>query len=82
MTCCGQRRAIAMTPGKAMASKQPRRPNSRSVLYQYNGATAMTVVGPLSGRRYRFDQPGAIVQVDSRDVPSMVGLPHLHRRNP
>ena len=39
----------------------------------------MTVLGPVSGLKYRFGQPGAKVQIDSRDVFSMAGLPNLRR---
>jgi hypothetical protein len=39
----------------------------------------MTVTGPASGVKYRFEQPGAKAQIDSRDVYSMAGLPNLRR---
>jgi hypothetical protein len=37
----------------------------------------MTVIGPISGRRYRFDRPGARVVIDARDRPSFVGIANL-----
>jgi hypothetical protein len=39
----------------------------------------MTVIGSISGTRYRFDQPGAKVQIDRRDLSSLAGLPNLSR---
>jgi hypothetical protein len=41
----------------------------------------MTVMGPISGARYRFDRPGAKVQIDGRDLSSLAGLPNLRRVN-
>jgi hypothetical protein len=51
-----------------------------SVAFEYAGATALTAVGAITGRRYRFDRPGAAVDVDLRDAPSLGGVPHLRRR--
>jgi hypothetical protein len=55
------------------------RPVSSAALYQYTGATGMTVIGPISGATYRFDQPGAKKQIDARDISSLAGLPYLRR---
>jgi hypothetical protein len=52
---------------------------SRSVLYEYIGATGMTVTGPTSGQRYRFGAPGSRLQIDPRDASSFAGLPNLRR---
>jgi len=40
----------------------------------------MTVTGSVTGRRYRFGATGARVEVDSRDGPSLAGVPNLRRR--
>jgi hypothetical protein len=79
MSCCGQRRAqITGSGGTIEPARAPRRlPNV--ALYEYTGATGMTVTGPVSGMKYRFGQPGAQLQVDPRDVSSMAGLPNLSR---
>jgi hypothetical protein len=79
MFCCGQGRGRVAMNGKA-ASPAPRpRPVSSAVLYEYVGATGMSVIGPISGTQYRFAGPGAKVQIDRRDVGSMAGLPNLRR---
>jgi hypothetical protein len=49
------------------------------VLFEYAGSTGLTATGPFTGRRYRFDGPGARVEVDARDVPSLMGIPNLRR---
>jgi hypothetical protein len=77
MACCGQMRGLASASGRAVETNQRPRPTRRSVLYEYTGTTGMTVTGPVSGLKYRFEQPGHKVQVDSRDVSSMAGLPNL-----
>ena len=47
--------------------------------FRYLGATALTVVGPITGRRYHFIRAGAVLEVDSRDAPSVGTVPHLSR---
>ena len=47
-------------------------------VFEYVGATALTVVSPITRKTYRFDKPGARIEVDLRDrswiafVPSLV----------
>jgi hypothetical protein len=47
--------------------------------FQYIGKTALTVIGPVSDRHYRFRQFRAIVEVDSRDSESLATLPNLRQ---
>jgi len=79
MNCCGQGRGRVATNGKAMTAPRRPAPVSGVALYEYTGKTAMTVFGPISGARYRFERPGAKVQIDGRDISSLAGLPNLHR---
>jgi hypothetical protein len=39
----------------------------------------MTVVGPSTGNRYRFDRPGARAVIDPRDQAAVAGVPHLRQ---
>jgi len=48
-----------------------------AVFFEYVGETGLTVLGPITGRHYRFSAPGARVAVDSRDAPSVMAVPHL-----
>lgn len=48
-------------------------------LFEYTGATALTVFGAGTGVRYRFAHPGARVAVQPRDAPAMSGVPSLRR---
>lgn len=46
-------------------------------LFEYVGASALTVIGPASGLRYRFDRPGARLAVDPRDSVALQAIPLL-----
>jgi hypothetical protein len=50
-------------------------------VYEYVGATALTVIGPGSGLRYRFDRPGAALAVDPRDRAALDAVPLLRARS-
>jgi hypothetical protein len=50
-----------------------------AVVFEYTGRTGLTVIGAASGRRYRFDGPGARVVVNPRDRPSVARVPKLRQ---
>jgi hypothetical protein len=79
MACCGQRR-VNFGPGRPFSGYATQHENSSAmVTFEYTGPTGMTVVGPISGLKYRFGSPGARVQVNWRDVASMALVPNLLR---
>jgi hypothetical protein len=47
--------------------------------FEYTGKTGLTAIGSATGKHYRFASTGAQVAVDSRDAPSMAGVPNLRR---
>jgi hypothetical protein len=82
--CCGKNR-IAISQSRtasarkgAQAAHMPAPPQHSTVAYfQYCGRTAMTVIGPVSGMRYRFPAPGSRLPVDIRDraaVAAVLGM--------
>jgi hypothetical protein len=91
MFCCGKKRTEI--DGRARSNKSsdeaahstssantPLRPVIPAhAQFEYTGATALTAVGSITRRRYRFSAPGAIVDVDERDAPSLAAVPHLRR---
>ena len=78
MGCCGQSRRQVGSIGTARRPGNGSPPARRfSVVFEYLGDTAMTVVGPASGRRYRFERRGARVVVDPRDRPGLARVPRL-----
>ncbi len=49
------------------------------VNFEYTGKTALSVIGPISGKNYRFSKPGDVHLVDYRDASSLSGVPVLKR---
>jgi hypothetical protein len=49
------------------------------LIYEYIGQTALTVSSPYTGRRYRFDRPGARVELDPRDRSLVARLEQLRQ---
>jgi hypothetical protein len=84
MYCCGERRAQQRrTPnGFVHELAAPRASAGRlpmgAAYFEYLGATAITVVGSVTGRQYRFATPGVPVVVDARDRWSLARVPLLH----
>lgn len=75
MSCCGRhdRQAAPLASGRA-----PGRRTGRGIPpLTYTGTTALTVLGPRSGRVYRFAEQGARLTVDPRDWSALVRLPTL-----
>lgn len=82
MSCCGKQReqflGTSQTPPRG--NDKPRQPLTQlAIRFEYVGATGLTVVGPVTGKRYRFDKPGSRLLVDLQDAPSMASVPHLRR---
>lgn len=82
MPCCGKKRATvratmsSSAPPDAGTEVSPR-PQGSSVIFEYVGRTAMTVISPVSGQRYEFARPGAKSEVDGRDAASLATVPNL-----
>jgi hypothetical protein len=88
MACCGQRRqqmrSQAIPVRHANFAAKPasfgQSPvQQRGTTFQYVGKTAITAVGPVSGRHYRFSCFGAVVGVDPRDAASLAVVPNLRQ---
>lgn len=91
MACCGKQRqqfngtAQTYQGRKGIASDFSNREQKRSsyAYFQYLGKTGLTVIGPVSGKRYRFDGHGATVAVDLGDRRSLAAVPNLRQvQNP
>jgi hypothetical protein len=83
MGCCGgKRQQIKVALGGAEPSPGAAQPPRAAVVFEffrYTGNTGMTVVGPITGKRYRFNAPGAVVAVDARDAPGVGAAPNLRQ---
>ncbi len=82
MSCCGQSRqrlweldSHRQTLGSSPAQKG--KPPGSLVYFEYVGKTGLTVIGPITGKRYRFPKPGAKIAVDSNDAPLLTTIPRL-----
>lgn len=47
--------------------------------FQYTGKTALTVTGNFTQNRYRFNFPGDVQPIHSKDAAGMMSLPVLRR---
>ena len=85
--CCGKKRAeeaqtTQLHPAPKPEEKitaQPQPESDPLVYFQYLGTKGLTVTAPTSGKRYRFDSPGAIVVVDPRDRGALAGVSVLRQ---
>ena len=80
--CCGKKRmqlrmAAARPPGASLHAGSQQA--ERAVSFVYVGTTGLTVRGPVSGREYRFDRPGARVEVDPGDRILLASLRQLRQ---
>lgn len=63
MSCCGRGAASDARPTLAM--------------FRYEGDAPITVIGPATGRQYRFEMRGAEVAVDILDRKAVRHVPRL-----
>jgi hypothetical protein len=64
-----------LTPkSEETAPSQPQLVSDPQIYFQYVGATRLTLIGPRSGKRYRFDGPGAVVAIDPIDKRALAGV--------
>jgi hypothetical protein len=87
MSCCGRQQqqfvgiASAHQTPSPIARHSPQTATTRQppLFFEYVGRTGLTVIGPITGRRYRFDQRGSRLSVDPADQPSMAAVPQLRQ---
>lgn len=81
MGCCGKTRRPQPAENNGFQSTIALPPVTFQY-FEYVGRTGLTAIGPVTRQRYRFATPGSVVAVDSRDAPSMSGVPNLRRTKP
>lgn len=84
MSCCGKARRMFGSTSTASAPRPaplsaPTSTLRFAVIFEYAGRTGLTATGPVSGKHYRFDSPGARLQVDPRDRPGLAKVPTLRQ---
>jgi hypothetical protein len=80
--CACTKKTVRHTPVTAYPPRAtwPRASNplgAGSVTFEYTGRTALTAIGRVTGRQYRFGTPGARAAVDTRDQTSLAAVPQL-----
>jgi hypothetical protein len=85
MSCCGEKRSKIYHDPYTLSGMDSRANESRPVqlaegsYFVYTGATSLTANGVITRTVYRFDKPGAILEVDRRDAAFMTGIPNLRK---
>lgn len=74
MSCCGKSRMQASVNANRI-SVTP----AGTVAFEYIGMTRLTVIGPVTRKRYEFAGLGARVHVDRSDSNSLAVVPTLRR---
>ena len=78
--CCGKMQPPEGATALPQTEPKASPPAAQSaVIFKYIGQTGIVVIGPVSGRRYRFDEPGARIIVDPRDRPGLARVPQLRQ---
>lgn len=87
MSCCGNQRARLAPPIPATdplggaVDRRYARPEDAGrrfhAVFEYRGATALTVIGPRTGARYHFASPGARLAIDLADRAGLAQVPTL-----
>jgi hypothetical protein len=81
MGCCGKNRSVARLTENHETTHVTFTPQATksAEYFRYVGMTALTAVGAVTGRSYRFASPGAVQEVDGSDAPAMTAIPNLCR---
>jgi len=87
MPCCGKKRKQASQETQTLRTPEPPEraiPQAKLARdaapgFQYLGKTALTVIGPRTGRHYRFDRPGAVITVDPMDRRALAAVSVLRQ---
>lgn len=85
--CCGKKRSEQVKAAEAQAAPkpvlkeaaEPKQPSDPAIYFQYVGTLGLTLIGPRSGKQYRFSGPGATLVVDPRDRGALAGVSVLRQ---
>ena len=80
--CGNKRNEFAQQPqplSNAVVSGQVTKRIWPDVKFKYTGGTALTIYGSITGKKYRFAQPGEVQLIDYRDTSSMMGVQVLKK---
>jgi hypothetical protein len=72
-------RASVPNPTQHAGTNLPRRTYFTTLHFESLSNAAVTLVSPVTGRRYRFEHKGARVEIDLRDRPWLASQPNLRQ---
>jgi hypothetical protein len=84
MSCCGQKRSSLNKasyenfPVNQVQNEGAEKKRFDSAI-EYTGQSALTVIGSVTGKKYRFSHPGAVLLIDYRDASGMLAIPTLKK---
>ena len=82
MCNCGKKRmAYSQHSGNVNTKRDAPVQTSAYASFEYTGKTALTIIGNVTGTRYRFNYPGNKQNIDHRDIPGIVTIPVLKKVN-
>ena len=82
MCNCGNKRNTFSQQKSEPSNPNVQKPlitNTPNANFEYTGKTALTVVGNITGKSYRFSRTGDVQIIDHRDAPGMKLIPVLKR---
>jgi len=89
MSCCGKGREQlrnepvapppVQRPQQHVTTQLPRRTYFTTLYFEYVGEGPLTLVSPLTERRYHFEKKGDRVEIDLRDRPWLSDQPDLRQ---
>jgi len=83
MCNCGKKRNAyaeqSYKQSNGVTNEQPDRKMWTDTYFEYTGNSGLTVSGGVTGKRYRFNQPGDIQLIDYRDASGMMAVTLLKR---
>jgi hypothetical protein len=82
MCNCGNKRSSLSQQNRETPKSNVQKPiitNTPNANFEYTGKTALTVVGNVTGKSYRFSKTSEIQIIDHRDAPGMKLIPVLKR---
>jgi hypothetical protein len=81
MSCCnGKRRQWTAAPAtQSSAARINSHSPIQTVSFEFLGEAGISVVGPITRTRYRFNMRGTRIEVDRRDAAYLAGVPNLRR---
>ena len=68
---------IKMQQGVAARSEAPLNAPNQTILFRYVGSTALSIIGRVTRKSYRFNFPGDTKPVAIVDAPDMKAVPVL-----